>query len=119
MATYRIVVVTGSVEDAGTDANVYITLYGTSGTSGERFLDNSADNFERGHTDVFSLEMGDIGEITQVRIRHDNSHKKPGWFLDRIIIHKEDTDEEWTFPCGRWLAVDEDDGQTDRVLDRT
>jgi hypothetical protein len=118
-ATYRITVVTGSVPDAGTDADVYITLFGTNGNSGERLLDNADDNFERGQTDVFSIEMRDIGKIRQVRIRHDNSGNKPGWFLDRITVHKEDTDEEWTFPCVRWLARDEDDGQIDRMLDPT
>ncbi len=115
--TYRITVVTGPVEHAGTDANVYITLFGTNGNSGERLLDNADDNFERGHTDVFSIEMRDIGEIRRVRIRHDGSGNKPGWFLDRVTVHNEDTDHEWAFPCGRWLAYDVDDGQIDRILD--
>jgi hypothetical protein len=115
--TYRITVVTGAVEYAGTDANVYITLFGSNGNSGERLLDNAADNFERGTTDVFDIQMRDIGEIRRIRIRHDNWGNCPGWFLERVIVHKEDTDEEWVFPCHRWLAYDEQPGEVDILLD--
>lgn len=115
--TYRITVATGCVKKAGTDANVYITLFGTQDNSGERLLDNSEDNFEKGKIDTFSIEMSDLGDLEKVRIRHDNSGKNPGWFLEKIVIHNETDDREWTFPCYRWLAVDEDDGKTDRILD--
>jgi len=115
--TSRTTVFTGDVPFAGTDANVYITLFGTNGNSGERLLDNAANNFEQGMTDIFSLEMRDIGEIKKTRIRHDNTGLAPGWFLDKIIVHNETTDDEWVFPCQRWLAFDEDDGRVDRVLD--
>jgi PLAT/LH2 domain len=118
-ATYRVTVVTGTPAGAGTDANVYATLFGSLGNSGERLLDNAADNFENGTTDVFSIEMRDIGAVNTVRIRHDNGGLRPGWFLDRVTVHREDTDEEWTFPCNRWLARDEDDGQIDRLLDQS
>ncbi len=114
---YRITVNTGNVKDAGTDANVYITLYGTLGNGGERILDNADDNFEQGKTDIFSLQMRDIGEIEYLRIRHDNSGKKPGWFLDKIDIQNEATGTSWSFPCKRWLAVDEGDGSIDRILE--
>jgi hypothetical protein len=117
MVTYRITVFTGTEKDSGTDANVYITLYGESGNSGERQIGNDRNNFERGQSDEFSIDMIDIGNIKNVRIRHDNKGKKPGWFLDRIIVHNENTDQEWTFPCMRWLARDEDDGQVGRLLD--
>jgi hypothetical protein len=102
---------------AGTDSDIYITLFGTRGNSGERLLDNAIDNFERGHTDVFTLEMRDIGEIQKVRIKNQYRGKDPGWFLVDITVHQEETDEEWTFPCSRWLAYDEDDGRVDRILD--
>lgn len=115
--TYRVTVYTGTADGAGTSANVYITLYGANGNSGERELDNGSDNFEKGDTDVFSLEMEDLGDINQVRIRHNNTEDNPGWFLDKIVVHNETTDREWTFPCSRWLATSEDDGQTERVLD--
>jgi hypothetical protein len=116
MANYRVVVVTGNVPFAGTDANVFLTLFGEMGDSSEFTLDNEEDNFERNKTDIFSLTSGELGELRRVRIRHDNSGDHSGWFLDRITIHNEDTGREWECPCNRWLATDEDDHQIDRVL---
>lgn len=48
---YRVHVFTGDIKGAGTDANVYLTLYGQYGDSGERQLSKSethTDKFERG-----------------------------------------------------------------------
>jgi hypothetical protein len=115
--TYRITTRTGAVEYAGTDSYVYITLFGDKGNSGERLLDNADNNFERGRADVFSIEMRDIGEIKRVRIKNQYWGQAPGWFLEDITVHNEDSDQEWTFPCHRWLAFDADDGKTDRILD--
>lgn len=114
--TYRITVNTGTVQDAGTDANVYITLYGPTKHSGERLLDNAEDNFENGKIDLFSIETRDIGAIQRVRIRHDNSGNKPGWFLEQIRVQREDTGQEWVFSCQNWLARDMGDHLIDRVL---
>lgn len=46
--TYLVSTQTGYQRGAGTDANVYVTLYGSEGISGERRLDNHPANFERG-----------------------------------------------------------------------
>jgi hypothetical protein len=120
MPTYRVNVYTGNLDSgarAGTDANVFIRLYGSNGSSDELMLDNAANNFEQGAVDTFSLHLRDLGELMKVRVGHDNSGDKPGWFLDRIAVRNEDSDQEWTFPCSRWLARDEDDGEIDRELD--
>lgn len=45
---YKISVYTGDKKNAGTDADVFITLFGTLGSSKEWKLDNSKNNFERG-----------------------------------------------------------------------
>lgn len=50
---------TGDVLGAGTDANVFIVIFGEHGDSGELALKNSEtykDKFERNHTDVFSFK---------------------------------------------------------------
>jgi PLAT/LH2 domain len=47
---YVVNVVTGDVKNAGTDANVYLTIYGEQGDSGERHLQKSEtfkNKFER------------------------------------------------------------------------
>lgn len=48
MCTYRVVVTTSDVRNAGTDADVSIVMYGENGDSGERMLENSTNNFEKG-----------------------------------------------------------------------
>jgi lipoxygenase homology domain-containing protein 1 len=118
MATlYRVVVQTGTASGAGTDADVYMTMYGADAVSREILLDNDRDNFENGQTDTFRLETRDLGDLTAVRVRHDNSGSGPGWFLDNVRVARENPPiQEWTFPCGRWLARDEDDGSIERLL---
>ena len=59
---YEIVVYTGDVSGAGTDSNVYISLYGAGGVcTEETFLTskkkNRKDCFNRGSVDVFVREV--------------------------------------------------------------
>ena len=52
VARYRVTVCTGELEGAGTDANVYLCLYGDVGDTGERLLYNCRNNtdlFEKGN----------------------------------------------------------------------
>ena len=44
---YTVIVYTGDVDAAGTNANVKITLFGDSATCGPQIIDDSKDNFER------------------------------------------------------------------------
>ena len=53
VARYRVTVCTGELEGAGTDANVYLCLYGDVGDTGERLLYNC-----RNYTDLF--EKGNV-----------------------------------------------------------
>lgn len=48
--TYEVSVFTGDMLGAGTDANVFINIYGENGDTGERYLKNSGNlnKFERG-----------------------------------------------------------------------
>ncbi|KAJ7335182.1 hypothetical protein JRQ81_013123, partial [Phrynocephalus forsythii] len=116
--SYEVCVITGGMWGAGTDANVYLSIYGERGDTGERHLkrSNQLNKFEKNQVDVFSVPAIDLGELKKVRIRHDNSGSNPAWFLERIEVF--DTKEEVTyyFPCQRWLAVEEDDGQIAREL---
>ena len=52
MRKYKVQVFTGDVKNAGTDANVFLTIFGEYGDTGERQLSKSetyTDKFERGH----------------------------------------------------------------------
>uniref|UniRef100_H3DGZ8 Lipoxygenase homology PLAT domains 1 n=1 Tax=Tetraodon nigroviridis TaxID=99883 RepID=H3DGZ8_TETNG len=116
--TYEVCVFTGDMLGAGADANVFINIYGENGDTGERYLSNSdnINKFERGQEDVFTVTAVDLGPLKKLRIRHDNSHSHSSWYLDRVEIVDTKDDTTYYFPCNRWLAVDEDDGQIAREL---
>ncbi|XP_054613031.1 lipoxygenase homology domain-containing protein 1-like isoform X2 [Dunckerocampus dactyliophorus] len=116
--SYEVHVFTGTMWGAGTDANVYINIYGENGDTGERLLrkSNNLNKFEKGQEDFFSITAVDLGTLKKLRTRHDNSQAAAGWFLDRVEIVDNKDDTTYFFPCKRWLAVDEDDGQLAREL---
>ncbi|XP_030851151.1 lipoxygenase homology domain-containing protein 1 isoform X3 [Strongylocentrotus purpuratus] len=113
---YKVHVFTASKRNAGTDANVFITVFGEGGDSGEHKLDNSKNNFEKGKEDEFVIDSIALGPLQKVRIGHDNTGPGPAWFLDKIIIDDLELNATYEFPCGRWLARDEDDGLITREL---
>ena len=36
--------------------------------------------------DVFKIEAMDIGKLSKVKIRHDNSGLQSSWFLDKLVV---------------------------------
>lgn len=52
---YCITLWTGDKSGAGTDANVFIQMYGDLGKSEEIQLKNKSDNFERGSKEAFKV----------------------------------------------------------------
>ena len=121
--TYEITVSTGSMPDAGTDATVYIELFGDEGansneitSTGKLTLDSPGDDHERGSNSVHSVRTKDLGNLSMIVIGHDNSNRKPGWFLNDVTIINQETNQRWVFPCNKWLAADEGDGRTERWL---
>ncbi len=121
-ANYKISVKTGDIKDAGTNANVFITLYGHGsqlfeGSTGEIYLDDEdRDDFERGNIDTFEVKAQKIDTIEYMRIRQDTSEPKDGWYIDYIKIENEDTGQQWNIKVNRWLALDENDGKVDIIL---
>uniref|UniRef100_A0A3P8XB79 PLAT domain-containing protein n=1 Tax=Esox lucius TaxID=8010 RepID=A0A3P8XB79_ESOLU len=121
LINYEITVVTGDVSFAGTNANVFIQIYGEKGKTDVITLASRSNNFERGSTeifkeDVFNITAIELGLLRKLRIRHDNTSSYPSWYLDRVEIVDTKDDTTYYFPCNRWLAVDEDDGQIAREL---
>ncbi|TKS84776.1 Lipoxygenase -like proteiny domain-containing protein 1 [Collichthys lucidus] len=117
--TYQVSVMTGDVYGAGTDANVFLTIYGDQGDTGERKLSKSETNsnkFERGSEDKFTLEAVDLGIVFKIKIRHDNSMISPDWYLDQVEVYDEDTEEVFLFLCERWLSTKKEDQRIERVF---
>lgn len=114
---YDVDVYTADKRGAGTDANVFITLFGVKGQGVRTKLDDKKNNFERNMVDHFVVEPRQpLGKLTKVRIEHDNKGIAAGWCLDQIVITHRKTGNKYFFPCHKWLAKDEGDGQISRDL---
>lgn len=116
LITYNVMIHTGDVYGAGTDANIKVVLTGKKGSSGERIINNGRGKFERDTKDNVSIEAADLGEITKILIGHDNKGFMAGWYLDTVVVTNSVTGESYDFPCSRHFDRDEDDGQTEREL---
>ncbi|XP_061134123.1 lipoxygenase homology domain-containing protein 1-like isoform X4 [Syngnathus typhle] len=114
---YKIIVITGDIKDAGTDANVHITIYGVNGDSGRRLLRKKFRNlFERGCSDRFVIEMLDLGELLRVKVEQDNSGSNHGWFLECVEVTNLANSVTTIFQCAKWLDKGKADGRMERIL---
>ncbi|ETE58684.1 Lipoxygenase-likey domain-containing protein 1, partial [Ophiophagus hannah] len=136
---YEICTVTGDVRNAGTNAKVFLQVYGELGKTEVLILKNRSNNHERGALEKFKIEAVDVGRIYKIRIGHDGTGLADGWFLENVVIKKmvtktngqdkkkkkkkkkptEEKGEEemnqtdpmevYNFVAHRWLARDEED----------
>lgn len=76
MTSYKVKVKTSAVRGAGTDANVFINLFGENGNSGDLHLKNSETNkspFDNDQLDEFTIsDILSVGELSKLRVWHDN-----------------------------------------------
>ena len=91
---FYIEVKTQDSSGAGTDSNIYLTIYGDKGNTGEINLGTyagSSDNFEKGDLDCFYIgyNKNAIGTINKIEIRKDDSGSNPDWKVEYIKITEE------------------------------
>ena len=75
---YYVTVFTGNMKEAGTQARVHATLFGSRGDSGRRPLLNSLSHnlrFLPGQVDVFVLEAVHLGTLEKIQFEHDGKNK--------------------------------------------
>ena len=97
---YYIQVKTGNRSLAGTNANIYLTIYGSADTTAEKRLNGliSGDAFERNSLDSLTLvDLADVGILESVRIRSDGSGFGADWYLSWVMVD----DTQATF--NRWV----------------
>ena len=120
LVTYVVECYTGDKIGAGTDADVFLTVFGERGDTGQRSISDSFTNlikFERGQIDVFKLETVSLGRLEKIRIGHNGKLPGAGWYLTKVVVREEANDAmKETFECNRWLATDVDDGLIVREL---
>ena len=120
LVRYTVETYTGNKASAGTDADVFVNIFGDFGDTGDRWLEKSLNNknkFERGKVDVFHIDAVTLKNLKKIRIGHNGKRAGAGWFLEKVVVKQEGNPKyDQTFECNRWLAVDEDDGQIVREL---
>lgn len=93
------------MKGAGTDAQVFLQIYGEKGKSDEIKLENNSDSFEQAQLDRFmvswpphpsvseditwtsgslQIEMPDVGKLLKLRIWHEKRHPFSGWHLAKV-----------------------------------
>lgn len=84
---YEITAITGDKKGAGTDANVFVTIYGQAGITEKLSLKSRSKNvFERNRSDIFTMKAKCVGEMKKIRVEHDNTGTGPGWYLERVSL---------------------------------
>ncbi|UJR34623.1 hypothetical protein I4U23_027400 [Adineta vaga] len=119
MTLYKITVVTGDKDRSGTDARVFLIIYGDKENSGEHQLVKSETNknkFEQTETDVFHMHINSLGTLRKIQIRHDNSGFGPGWYLFSVEIYDYNAHQKYYFPHDRWLSKDKGDSKICREI---
>uniref|UniRef100_A0A663E232 Oxygen-regulated protein 1 n=1 Tax=Aquila chrysaetos chrysaetos TaxID=223781 RepID=A0A663E232_AQUCH len=104
VTVYEVHVTTGELWNAGTEADVYISVYGERGDTGSRQLLRSQKPKK--------FLKGQVSEMGRFLICLAGN----GWFLDKVVIKDPVTDLDYTFLCHRWLDQGQDDGNIAREL---
>ncbi|WAQ97034.1 PK1L2-like protein, partial [Mya arenaria] len=117
---YEVLVSTGMRRGAGTDSKVHFVLSGEEEETDVRtFEDKKRKIFTRGSDCGFLMAVPEpLGPLTYLRIWHDNSGKGrfASWYLNHVLVRDVQTDKKYYFIANKWFAVEEDDGQVDRVI---
>lgn len=114
LADYTVTVYTGDVSGAGTDANIFLTITGTRGSTGEQRLNGliSGNAFERDQTDKCVLHgLPSVGEITSITVRSDDSFAGSAWYLGWVEISSPGVTTR-RFTLNDWIKA----GQLTRTL---
>ncbi|XP_064641225.1 polycystin-1-like protein 2 [Lineus longissimus] len=115
---YLVTVFNGSRRQAGTTSNVTMTLFGLKGKSEPHLLQHANHRMcQTGSVDTVLLRTEeDLGDLTSIRLWHDNSGTSADWFVSHVTVEKMETDDEWVFLCYSWLSVNIGDGVLDKVF---
>lgn len=114
--TFDVTVKTGKAKFAGTDANVWITLYSvmpasqTAVDSGAIQLSNKGANaFKPGSTRTFRVTTPAnvrLKNLYGMKVVQDKSGPEPDWYLESVEVKNVDDGKTVTFLCDGWLGND-------------
>ncbi|NWU70955.1 LOXH1 protein, partial [Pterocles burchelli] len=100
---YHVYVYTGDMEQADTDAVVYLCIYGKRGDSGLRPLRKSGIPvmFQRGMVNAFEVEAVSLGELQKVLLSCEAGARSRYWYCDKVIVREAENNSEYVFNCER------------------
>jgi len=113
LVNYLVTVITGDCNDAGTNSQVFIALYGPEKEHGRygskeiqlwSFEDYLGD-FEKGNKDTFSVKGYNLDEIEFITLRHKNDQSNPGWYVKAVKVKNQNNQKEWLFVPDQWLGT--------------
>ncbi|CAG0900605.1 unnamed protein product [Darwinula stevensoni] len=117
---YEILVSTGDKSSSSTDSVVSFILSGEFDETDVRtFGKPSRPVFRKGAKDSFVMTCPrPLGPLNYLRIWHDNSGRGnyQSWFLNYMTVRDLQTGEKYDFIGNTWFAVEEGDGEIDRLL---
>ncbi|BDA40689.1 probable lipoxygenase homology domain-containing protein 1 at C-terminar half [Coccomyxa sp. Obi] len=103
---YEVQVVTGNVQDGGSDLSVYLELCDNVGASSGIFrldaMESQPKPFQQATVSYCQVTCRRLAQVQKLIIQCDAS--SPGWFIEEIWV-KRFKDGTWThFPCNDWLT---------------
>lgn len=78
---------TSDMPDAGTQAQVYITIHGTKDYSSPVPLGDGSSSkqwFMPGKESTFDVTVGEIGELAKIRLELDSKNEDSAWHVDWV-----------------------------------
>ncbi|MEU7984720.1 PLAT/LH2 domain-containing protein [Streptosporangium canum] len=110
---YEVQVQMGTVQGAGTDANVYIAFHGEKGLSNDYMLNDASDDFEAGTLGIFRLPAAEnMGKLDYIRMWQDgsgavesNSEMYVEWV--KVVDDNMVGQDTYEFPYGGWINDNE------------
>ena len=114
MKEYKVRVETGDKKGSGTEARVFITLFGSKGKSAKKRIFKFSGNaqqdtdlvpfkFARGSAHTFNMTFKNVGVLEKILIEHDGYEEANSWFLNFISITPEESPDTFVFNCEKWL----------------
>ncbi|XP_067929370.1 uncharacterized protein [Watersipora subatra] len=115
--SYKVIVHTGSMVGASTNASVYLILFGSRGRSPELPLlncENHKIKFQQNTSDIFLVTCSYVGTLNKIEIGHNS--ESDAWYLDSVTVEDPTKEEAYEFQCAKWLSVKAEDKKTRREL---
>ncbi|XP_060575611.1 lipoxygenase homology domain-containing protein 1-like isoform X2 [Ruditapes philippinarum] len=106
---YKVEVFTSDKMNAGTNANVFVTIKGSQEmlprTQLKKNRGCSQLCFMRASKEVFHVKGPFLGNLEILTIEHDGVKKNQAWHLDHIEVTDVKVMMTWVFHCGEWISI--------------